>query len=229
MNALNAIVFDKDGTLFDFQSTWSAWYEKLVDELCPADDARQGAVADALRYQPGRGFYPDSVVIAGTSREVAETLARETGLEARAIEAMANRIGETTPQQPVPRLSETLAHLASAHVLGLVTNDGEAPARAHLGAMGIGHHFSFVAGYDSGHGAKPEPGQLLAFSFATGIQPSATLMVGDSRHDLAAGRAAGMATAGVLTGVAGEADLSDLADVVLPDISHLPEWIAARR
>ena len=48
-------------------------------------------------------------------------------------------------------------------------------------------------------------------------------MVGDSRHDLIAGRAAGMATLGVLTGVAGAEDLAPLADLVRPDIGHLPQ------
>jgi phosphoglycolate phosphatase len=50
-------------------------------------------------------------------------------------------------------------------------------------------------------------------------------MVGDTTHDLAAGRAAGMLRIAVLTGVAEEADLAAEADVVLPDIGHLPDWL----
>jgi phosphoglycolate phosphatase len=50
-------------------------------------------------------------------------------------------------------------------------------------------------------------------------------MVGDSRHDLQAGRAAGMRTVAVLTGIATSPDLRDLADVILPDIGHLPGWL----
>ena len=52
-------------------------------------------------------------------------------------------------------------------------------------------------------------------------------MVGDSTHDLIAGRAAGMATIGVLTGTAGHADLAPYADVVFPDIGHIPAWLSA--
>ena len=52
-------------------------------------------------------------------------------------------------------------------------------------------------------------------------------MVGDSRHDLIAGRAAGMQTVGVLTGMAELADLAPFADVVLPDIGHLPLWLTS--
>ena len=53
-------------------------------------------------------------------------------------------------------------------------------------------------------------------------------MVGDSTHDLHAGRAAGMTTIGVLTGPATEETLAPFADAVLPDISHLPAWLNAR-
>jgi phosphoglycolate phosphatase len=50
-------------------------------------------------------------------------------------------------------------------------------------------------------------------------------MVGDSTHDLHAGRGAGMATVAVLTGVAGRAALAPHADVVLNSIAELPEWL----
>ena len=88
--------------------------------------------------------------------------------------------------------------------------------------------FDFIAGYDSGHGAKPGPGQLLAACAHLGIAPEETLMVGDSSHDLMAGRAIGAGTIGVLTGLASEEQLAPLADAVLPDIGHLPDWLDAR-
>jgi phosphoglycolate phosphatase len=69
---------------------------------------------------------------------------------------------------------------------------------------------------------------LLAFSEKAGIAPDAVVMVGDSRHDLSAARAAGMVPVGVLTGAAGAADLADLAEVVLPDIGHLADWLDRR-
>ena len=47
-------------------------------------------------------------------------------------------------------------------------------------------------------------------------------MVGDSTHDLMAGRAAGMPTIGVLTGMAGAATLAPYADIVLSNIGEIP-------
>ena len=224
-----AIIFDKDGTLFDFRRTWGAWAERMLVEIGAGDPALIPVAAEAMGYDIGQGFRPSSIVIAGTSGEVGRALAAATGLPAPHLEAMANRIAAGTPQVPVPGLGDTLTRLARGHTLGLVTNDGGAPALAHLTSEGIAHHFAFVAGYDSGHGAKPDPGPLLAFSIATGTDPARTLMVGDSRHDLAAGRAAGMATVAVLTGIATAPDLADLADAVLDDITQLPGWLAAQK
>ena len=50
-------------------------------------------------------------------------------------------------------------------------------------------------------------------------------MVGDSTHDLEAGRSAGMRTIAVLTGLAEAQNLAPFADVVFPDIGHIPDWI----
>lgn len=109
--------------------------------------------------------------------------------------------------------------------LGCVTNDAEAPARAHLKTAGICDVMDFVAGFDSGYGAKPDPGPLLAFCDRMGLRPEQVMMVGDSRHDLIAARTAGMFAVGVLTGLATAEDLSPLADLVLPDIGALPGWL----
>jgi phosphoglycolate phosphatase len=112
--------------------------------------------------------------------------------------------------------------------LGVMTNDHEAVARAHLAEVGVVNMFDFIAGADSGYGAKPAPEPLLAFCRTVDVAPERAVMVGDSTHDLAAGRAAGMLCVGVLTGPASRADLAPLADAVLPDVGHLPDWLDGR-
>ena len=109
--------------------------------------------------------------------------------------------------------------------LGLATNDTEVPARRHLDGAGVLELFDFVAGCDSGYGGKPAPGQLMAFVAQCGLAPARVAMVGDSLHDLDAGRAAGMKAVAVLTGIATRADLEDHADVVLTNIAGLAAWI----
>jgi phosphoglycolate phosphatase len=229
MDRVQAIIFDKDGTLFDFRATWGGWAERLLDKLSRGDAGLRAAAGEAIGVIPGGGgFRADSIVIANTQDEIASVLSGVVAIPAGEIVGLANAIAADTTLVPAVALEACLGELGRGRLLGLVTNDSEVPARIHLEKCGIAEHFAFVAGYDSGFGAKPDPGPLLAFCRVTGAEPGGTLMVGDSRHDLAAGRAAGMRTVAVLTGVAGADELSDLADVVLADIGLLAEWIEAQ-
>mgnify|MGYP000622122426 CR=1 FL=1 len=109
--------------------------------------------------------------------------------------------------------------------LGVATNDAESSARRHLEAAGVAEMMDFIAGYDSGFGGKPAAGQLHGFCAATGLAADACVMVGDSLHDLHAGRAAGMRTVGVLTGPAPAEELAPSAYVGLASIADLPDWL----
>ena len=228
MANLRAILFDKDGTLFDFMATWGRWTGALLDDLAGGDPARTAALALALGYEPVQGsFAPDSPVIAHTPMEIAEALLPHLpGASPMALVARMNALSARAHLVEAAPLRPLLSGLREdGFRIGLVTNDAEEPARAHLDQSGVAEFFDFVAGSDSGHGAKPAPGPLLAFARAMRLRPEEVLMVGDSRHDLVAGREAGMRTAGVLTGLASAADLAPMADVVLPDIGHLPRWL----
>ena len=231
MASIKGVVFDKDGTLFDFQATWGAWSREMILIESGGDPNLAARLADSLGYDVEAGrFRPDSVVIASTVDTVAERiLAVRPAQDKWALIDRMNALAAEAPQVEVPRLREALERLAGMGlVLGIATNDTEAPARAHLQSAGVEEMFGFIAGYDSGYGGKPGAGQLLAFAQASGLAPEDCAMVGDSLHDLAAARTAGMAGVGVLTGVAGRDTLAPAADVVLDSIAELPDWIAAQ-
>lgn len=224
---IEALIFDKDGTLFDFRASWGAWTENLLADLSTSP-AQAAELAAVLGYGPGRHqFAPDSPVIAMTTPEIADLLLPHLpGMTLVALNDRMNRLAAAAPMVPAVDLPRVLGALAGRGLhLGLATNDTEIPARTHLAGAGVLQLFSFVAGCDSGHGGKPAAGQLMAFLVQTGLPPEKVAMVGDSRHDLEAGRAAGMWRVAVLTGIAGASELAAHADVVLPDISHLAGWI----
>ncbi|NIZ13448.1 HAD family hydrolase [Phaeobacter sp. HF9A] len=226
---LSAILFDKDGTLFDFARTWNGWGGIMLTRLSEGDTARLAGMAAALSYDlEAAMFRPDSIVIAGTNDEVAAALSPYVSqMDAATLaQYLIRTAAEAELAQAVP-LAPFLEDLRARGLkLGVMTNDGEHSARRHLDRSGVLGQFDLVIGADSGHGAKPDPAPLLAFCTATAVAPSQTAMVGDSLHDLIAGRAAGMRTIGVLTGMASEADLAPHADVVLPDIGHIPAWLS---
>ncbi|MCI2398600.1 HAD family hydrolase [Aliiroseovarius subalbicans] len=224
----DGILFDKDGTLFQFGATWEAWARAFLDRLCDRDVARATAIGAAIGYDyAANAFDPGSIVIAGTPGEVVEALTPHVDLDPVALETLINDEAANAPQAEAVALAPFLDGLRALGLkLGVATNDAEAPARAHLAAAGVTDRFDFIAGYDSGHGAKPGPGMCLGFVDALALDPSRVVMVGDSLHDLHAGRAAGMQVVGVLTGLAPAEVLTPFADVVLPDIGHLPGWLA---
>ncbi|KGM34235.1 HAD family hydrolase, partial [Inquilinus limosus] len=112
--------------------------------------------------------------------------------------------------------------------LGVASSDGEVAIRATLAMFGLLDLVDFIAGYDSGHGHKPNPGMVYGFCDAAGLAPGAVLMVGDNRHDMAMGRAAGCGLCvGVLSGTGTVETLAGLADLCLPDIGGLEDLLGA--
>ncbi|MEL7459469.1 MAG: HAD family hydrolase [Pseudomonadota bacterium] len=226
---IKALIFDKDGTLTDFTATWGAGARHIFDALVGDDTDRKRQLGAAIGFNWDEGtFVPGSVGVTGPETAVLERLAPLLPDYSRdALDITYYGAARQVVQRPVVELGPYFARLAAAgYRLGVVTNDAEAPARAHMQQHGVLAHLDFLAGFDSGHGAKPDPGPLLAFAAQTGVAPEDTLMIGDSHFDLQAARAAGMGAIGVLTGAASETELGALADAVLPDISHLPGWLA---
>ena len=196
--------------------------------MSEGDRARAAQLGAAIGYDfEAAKFAASSVVIAGTPSDIAQALQEVLpDIAPNDLVDILNEEAENAPQAEAVALHPYLTDLRARGLkLGVCTNDGEAPARAHLAAARVTELFDFIAGFDSGHGAKPAPGPLLAFAKSQGLAPEHVAMVGDSLHDLKAGRAAGMQTIGVLTGMAGEADLAPFADVVFPDIGHIPAWL----
>lgn len=225
----DGLLFDKDGTLFDFRSSWGRWAADFLAGLTQDPD-HAAALADAIGYLPQEhSFRPDSVVIAATASEIAATmLPLLPGRDLVGLRAEIDAAAAVVPMiEAVPLVPLFHDFRARGLRLGIATNDSERPARAHLAAHGLTDLLDFVAGSDSGHGAKPAPGMCLAFARANGLDPARLLMVGDSRHDLEAGRAAGMRSIAVLTGIASAADLAPHADALLHDIGELPAWLDA--
>ncbi|SHH60586.1 HAD family hydrolase [Cognatishimia maritima] len=229
MTRIQALIFDKDGTLFDFDATWNNWTLGVIHHFSGGDAARTSQIADGIGFDLSqRRFRPDSPIIAGTNREAAELLAAAAGHpDASEVERYLSESTANAPLAEAVPLRPLMTRLRSAGLkLCVATNDSESGARAHLAAADCLQQFDFVAGYDSGLGCKPAPDPLIALAAMMSVPIEACAMIGDSLHDLQAGQRAGMTTIGVLTGPASHDALSPHTDHILPDIGHLPDWLA---
>lgn len=234
-SAIRAILFDKDGTLIDFNGTWgpAAWsaMETLADGDARVLD-RLVAVsefdAEAMLFAPG------SPLVAGSSAQWGPLWARVLGRAAdeaafaefdELLTSASLRIGVA----PIGDVRAVLAALAGRGLpLGIATNDSEGSARRQMERLGLGDLLGFFAGYDSGYGSKPDPAMVSAFVAHQGLAPHEVALIGDSRHDLVAARAAGVIAVAVLTGPSGEAardGIAPFADVVLGSIADLEPWL----
>lgn len=229
-NDIEAIIFDKDGTLFDFQATWGAWCTGMIEVEAAGDQALGSRIADVLGYDPvSRRFQPDSVIAEPTEVLAERLLPLLPRARKAEVIARMNQRAAAAPQIEAAPLRSLLTSLADQGVrLGLATNDVAASTRAHLRASRVEDLFDCIVCLDSGWGAKPQPGQLLAIARALNVKPDHCVMVGDSLHDLHAARAAGMRAVAVLTGLTARETLETVAEVVLGSIKDLPDWIAAQ-
>ncbi len=232
MSNIRAILFDKDGTFFDFAATWVPWAEAFLLRACGGDRERAATAGADIGFDLHAGeFARDSIAIAGTPNQIVKALTPHFPDQTQAsLLALINAEAASAQQREAVPLVPLLQGLRDRGLrLGVATNDAEHPARAHLTAAGVADMFDFIAGFDSGHGGKPNAGQLLAFASHVGLPPAQIAMVGDSLHDLEAARLAGMVPVAVLTGPAVAEDLKPHAEVVLPDIGHLPAWLDLRQ
>lgn len=229
MRKIEAILFDKDGTLMDFQRSWGPWGAAVIERRCGPDRSKRLALAEALGIDlEAKRFLPQSAVIAGTPDEVVTLLQPFFPTSsAEEITGWLEPDAENFAPVPVPGVIACCAAFRAQGLgLAVVTNDFEVAARDHLSQMGLDALFDVVIGYDSGYGGKPAPGPCLGAAERLGVAPEACVMVGDSLHDLEAARCAGMTPVAVLTGVAPADELADHAVVVLDSVADLPAWLS---
>ncbi len=232
---IRGILFDKDGTLVDFNRTWFGITMELAHKAADGDEAKARALVEAGGYDwEMEKFRGGSVVAAGTIHDIVDLWHPELTLEEkrkriRAYDDYAVSEGSRRAVA-IDGLRETLeALVAQGFVLGIATNDSEAGARATAEALGLTSLFTVIIGYDSVARAKPHADQLHLFAAKTALAPEAIAMVGDNAHDLEMAHAAGAGLAvGVLSGNSTLDDLGPLSDAMLGSIAELPAFLAHR-
>lgn len=128
---------------------------------------------------------------------------------------------------PYPGVADGLARLRHAGWrLAVCTNKPVEPARHLLAELGLLGHFVAITGGDSFAVRKPDPDHVRqTLALAGGTAPRA-VMVGDSAHDIAAGRGAGLRTIHAAWGY-GAADGADAVAARFDEVAGLAERLVA--
>jgi phosphoglycolate phosphatase len=106
-----------------------------------------------------------------------------------------------------PGVRETLPALGAGRQLAVISNKNVSLCTKLLDVLGIAGYFADVLGADSLPFRKPSPEPVLKIMADCGVTAAETAIIGDSINDIAAGRAAGVATVGCTYGYGENAEL----------------------
>lgn len=229
---IRGVLFDKDGTILDFEATWAPILRVLALQAAEGDAeaAEELLVAGGLDRDTGK-IRAGSTIGVGTNEEIVRLW--HPALEGDAFSARVRQMQEEFHAHGsrhsvfVDGAADVLAELdARGLIMGIATNDTTATAQAAVTAAGLDRYLPHIFGADAVERAKPAPDLVHAFAAVTALAPAEIAVVGDNTHDLHMARHAGAGAAiGVLSGNSGAADLAPFADAVLDSIRDLPAWL----
>ena len=194
---VKALLFDVFGTVVD-------WRGSLIDELTAFGRARGLAVDWAEFADAWRGLYQPSMeavrsgnrawtILDVLHRESLDTLIARHGLEGL---SEADRVHLNTAWhrlRPWPDVVGGLTRLKSRAIIGTLSN-GNVGLLTRL-AKNAGLPWDVVLGAETAQAYKPMPQAYLRSAELLNLRPGEVMLVAAHNGDLAAARAAGLATA----------------------------------
>lgn len=199
---IQAIVFDKDGTLEDSQT----YLRNLGQKRSRLIDAQIPGIGEPLSMAfgiNGDTLDPTGLLAVGSRSETeiaAAAYIAETGrgwLESLALARQAfekaDRVIGTAPSPLFVGSLEVLKYLSEAGLkLGILSAASTERVRAFVQRHQLGDYVQLQMGVEQGP-SKPDPALFLQACQTLKVEPSATLMVGDSAGDIQMAREAGAA------------------------------------
>jgi len=210
------LLFDLDGTLTDPRPGIVGCIRFALDRLrvsCPSDEVLAGYIGPPLR---------------GTFATLLDTSDAERIEEALRLyrQRFADKgLYENKIYAGVPAMLDSVGHVARAAYVA--TSKPAVYAERIVSHFKLGHHFRKVYGAEL-DGRRDDKAELLAYLLATeGVEPSASVMVGDRSADIIAAKANEVRSIGVLWGYGSEEELTDAgADMLCRTPSELAQHLS---
>jgi phosphoglycolate phosphatase len=231
------VIFDKDGTLLDFEKTWVGIIGELIASLgahAPDPVSLKGRIEHALGLSVEQGSIDGNGALAmGTFTEcnalLTYCLYRE-GIRWDQGQVIVEQVGARVfgkevrrrHVQPAQGALSLLKLLKSRGIPAAVaTNDKHRDAVVDMELIGAAPYLDLVVGADSVERSKPAPDMVELICGTLGRSPARSVLVGDTAMDAMLGRNAGvMLTVGV-AGIVPAAELALHMDVVVPTLNDI--------
>lgn len=239
LNKIRGILFDKDGTILDFNAMWIPVAEELVNEIIDGlVHSPKANVKEKLFQSIGiihgkidsKGVYAHGTAedIAGEFIKVFNRCDINYGDAAdfkKHIIDKYNKIAKDDRREVIPtaNLKMVFEGLKKQGVyIGVSTADTDESTEYCLKRLGVYHYFDFIGSDDGRFKRKPDPDLLNHFCKVCRLMPYEVAVVGDTMVDMMFARNGNAGYAiGVLSGVGEEEELNKLADVICPSIEFL--------
>jgi phosphoglycolate phosphatase len=231
-----AIIFDKDGTLIDFDIMWGGWTVYLAAQLHKASGLN---VHDALCQAFGYDANTKKVLAHGKLaaspmaqlRMLTTEVMQSLGLSRETAEKVVDECwcipDPVLLAKPLTDLNDLFTKLQNENIkIAIATADDRAATQAMIEAFDMEDYISTMVCADDGIPSKPNPDMVLTICERIKIEPAKTMVIGDTVSDLKMARAAGAGLCvGVLSGVSKATDLIQYADVLIDSIDELHAYI----
>ena len=135
-----------------------------------------------------------------------------------------NDAAEAKVLTPVAGTTELLRQLSGRYKLGIVSTRRSDEVRVFLNQQALNGEIQVVVGSDTTPHIKPHPQPVQWATEHLGVTLDNTLMVGDTRTDIQAAKAAGALAIAVLCGFGEREDFGD-ADLILESTANLVDWL----
>jgi phosphoglycolate phosphatase len=238
LDAVDLVVFDKDGTLISFEAMWSGWTLELGNRLEIATRRPvAGDVFATIGYDPtSNRVLPGGPLAVATMGEIEElvgaVLRRWCPSVSAARRILAEAWVEPDPVERAVPLGPLVEIFSAVHDGGrriaVATTDDRRPTEATLSALGIAELVDDILCGDDDGPIKPAPAALLATATRLGVAIARTAMVGDTPADLRMARGAGARSIGVTSGVGSAGELAVDADLLVESVADLVHFATAR-
>ncbi|RMM12383.1 Phosphoglycolate phosphatase [Pseudomonas syringae] len=181
------IMFDLDGTLVDSVPDLAVAVDTMLAEL-----GRPTAGLESVRAWVGNGA---PVLVRRALANNLDHSGIDEALAERGLDIFMRAYAEKHEFTVVyPGVRETLKWLQKMGVeMALITNKPERFVAPLLDEMKLGRFFRWIIGGDTMPQKKPDPAALFFVMKMAGVPASQSLFVGDSRSDVQAAKAAGVA------------------------------------
>ncbi|MEP6894896.1 MAG: HAD family hydrolase [Chloroflexota bacterium] len=231
-----AIIFDKDGTLIDFDAMWGGWAIYLAEQLYKVS----GLNACAPLYS-ALGYDDATTKVLAHGNLAANPMAQLFQLTVEVMQSMG--LSKTQAEhvvaqawyipdpvmlaKPFTNTRELFRKLTEQKIqIAIATSDDRAPTQATVEALDIEEFITTMVCADDGIPAKPAPDVVLTICERMKLDPAKVMVVGDTTTDLKMARAAGAGLAvGVLSGVSSAKDLIPHADVLIKSVDELHMYV----